>query len=48
MFGGAAEGFDDGGVDFGRGEGIAGRNVREAHERMREGELPRFLQAIGG
>ena len=44
MFGGAAECFDDGGVDFGSGEGIAGRNVCEAHERMHEGELPRVIE----
>jgi hypothetical protein len=44
MFGGAAERFDDGGVDFGSGEGIAGRNVCEAHERMHEGELPRVIE----
>jgi hypothetical protein len=43
-FGGAAERFDDGGVDFGGVEGIAGRNVCEAHERMHEGELPRVIQ----
>jgi hypothetical protein len=44
VFGGAAERFDDGGVDFGSGEGTAGRNVREAHERMHEGELPRVIE----
>jgi len=27
VFGGAAECFDDGGVDFGGGEAIASRNV---------------------
>ena len=44
MFAAAAERFDDGGVDFGSGEGIAGRNVCEAHERMHEGELPRVIE----
>ena len=44
MFGGAAERFGDGGVDFGSGEGIAGRNVCEADERMHEGELPRVIE----
>jgi hypothetical protein len=43
--GGAAERFDDGGVDFGSGEGVAGRNVCEAHERMHEGELARRLRS---
>src|ERR1700736_3471 len=42
--GGAAEGFDDGGVDFGSGEGIASRDVREADERMHQGELPRVIE----
>jgi hypothetical protein len=37
----AAEGFDDGGVGFGSGEGIASRDVSEADERMHQGELPR-------
>src|SRR5215471_9045435 len=36
MFASAAERFDDGWVDFGSGEGIAGGNVCEAHERMHE------------
>ena len=40
----AAEGFDDGGVDFGSGEGIASRDVREADERMHQGELPRVIE----
>ena len=44
MFGGAAERFDDGGVHFGSGEGIAGRNVCEAHQRMHQGELPRVIE----
>ena len=35
VLGGAAERFDDGGVDFGSGEGIASRDVREADERNR-------------
>jgi hypothetical protein len=43
-FWGAAERFDDGGVDFGSGEGIAGRDVCEAHERVHEGELPRVIK----
>jgi len=29
---GAAERFDDGGVDFGCSEGVAGRDMREAHQ----------------
>jgi hypothetical protein len=44
MVGVAAEGFDDGGMDFGSGEGIASRDVREADERMHEGELPRVIE----
>jgi hypothetical protein len=40
----AAEGFDDGGVDFGSGEGIASRDVREADDRMHQGELPRVIE----
>ena len=44
MFAGAAERFDDGRVDFGSGEGIAGRNVCEAHKRTHEGELPRVIE----
>ena len=43
-FGGAAECFDDGGVDFGSGEGIAGCDVCEAQERMHQGELPRVIE----
>jgi hypothetical protein len=31
---GEAERFNDGGVDFGRSEGVAGGDVREAHERV--------------
>jgi hypothetical protein len=31
-------------VDFGSGEGIAGRNVCKAHERMHQGELPRVIE----
>ncbi len=42
--GGAAERFDDNGVDFGSGEGIAGGDVREADERMHQGELPRVIE----
>ena len=41
VLGGAAERFDDGGVDFGRSEGVAGGDVREAHQRVHEGKLPR-------
>ena len=44
MFAAAAERFDDGWVDFGSGEGIAGGNVCEAHERTHEGELPRVIE----
>ena len=44
MFGGAAERFDDGGVEFGGGEGIAGCDMCEAHERMHQGELPRVVE----
>ena len=44
MFAGAAERFDDGGVDLGSGEGVAGRNVCEAYERMHEGKLPRVIE----
>src|SRR5215469_11998015 len=40
----AAERFDDGWVDFGSGEGIAGGNVCEAHEGTHEGELPRVIE----
>ena len=43
-FGGAAERFEDGGVDFGRRKGIAGRDVCKAHKRMHEGELPRVIE----
>ena len=43
MFGGATERFDDVGVDFGSGEGIAGRDMCEAHECVHEGELPRVI-----
>ena len=43
-FGGAAERFDDGGMDFGGGEGIAGCDVCEACERMHQGELPRMIE----
>ena len=43
-FGGAAERFDDGGMDFGGGEGIAGCDVCEAYQRMHEGELPRVIE----
>src|SRR5436190_12781407 len=42
--GGAAERFGDGGVDFGSGEGIASRDVREADERMHQGELPWVIE----
>jgi hypothetical protein len=41
---GAAERFDDGGVDFGRSEGVAGGDVREAHQRMNESKLPRVIE----
>jgi hypothetical protein len=34
----------DGGVDFGRSEGVAGGDVREAHQRMHQGELPRVIE----
>src|SRR6266852_8471117 len=44
VLGGAAERFDDGGVDFGSGEGIASRDVREADERMHQGELPWVIE----
>ena len=39
-FGGAAEGFEDGGMDFGSGEGIASCDVCEAHKRMHQGTHP--------
>jgi hypothetical protein len=42
--GGAAERFDDGGVDFGGRKGIVSRVVCEAHKRMHEGELPRVIE----
>ena len=38
-FGGASEGFDDVRMDFRGGEGVAGGNVRKAHERVHQGEL---------
>jgi hypothetical protein len=38
-FGGAAEGVDDGGVDFGSSEGIAGGDVCEAYERNASGRV---------
>ena len=44
VFGSAAERFDDAGVDFGSGEGIAGCDVCEAQERMHQGELPRVIE----
>ncbi len=44
MFGGAAKRLDDGGVDFGSGEGVAGRDVCEAYECVHEGELPRMIE----
>ena len=43
-FRGAAEGFDDGRVDFGGCEGIASRDVCEAYERMHQGELPWVIE----
>jgi hypothetical protein len=43
-FAGAAKRFEDGGVEFGRGESIAGRDVCEAHERMHESELARVIE----
>ena len=43
-FTGAAKRFEDGGVELGRGEGIAGRDVCEAHERMHESELARVIE----
>jgi hypothetical protein len=43
-FGGAAERFDDGGMDFGGGEGIGGCDVCEGYERMHHGELPRMIE----
>ena len=42
--GDAAERFDDGGMDFGGGDGIAGCDVCEAYQRMHEGELPRVIE----
>jgi hypothetical protein len=45
--GGAAERFDDGGLDFGGRKGIASRDVCEAHKRTHEGELPRGDRALG-
>jgi len=45
---GAAKRFDDGRVDFGGGEGAAGRDMREAHERMHEGQLPRVIELEAG
>jgi hypothetical protein len=44
VFGDAAKRFDDERVDFGSGEGVAGRDVCEAGERMHEGELPRVIE----
>jgi hypothetical protein len=32
------------GVDFARSEGVAGGDVREAHERVHEGKLPRVIE----
>jgi hypothetical protein len=40
----ASECLDDVRVDFRGGEGIAGGNVREAHEGVHEGELPRVIE----
>ena len=48
MFGGAAEGFDDGGMDFGSGEGIASRDVCEAHKRVHQSKLPRMIELEAG
>jgi hypothetical protein len=31
-------------VDFARSEGVAGGDVREAHERVHEGKLPRVIE----
>src|SRR5215471_6711732 len=44
VLGGAAERFDDGGVDFGGSEGVAGGDVREAHQRMHERKLPGVIE----
>jgi hypothetical protein len=40
----AAERFDDGRVDFGGGECGCRRDVREAHQRVHEGKLPRVIE----
>jgi hypothetical protein len=48
MFAAATERFDDGRVDFGGGEGIAGRNLCEAHERTHEAELPQVIELEAG
>ena len=47
-FGGAAERFEDGGMDFGSGEGIASSAVCEAHKRMHQGKLPRMIELEAG
>src|SRR5262245_29046886 len=44
VLGVAAERCDDGGVDFGGGECVAGGDVREAHQRVHEGKLPRVIK----
>ena len=40
----AFECLDDVGVEFGGGKGIASGNVREAHEGVHQGELPRVIE----
>jgi hypothetical protein len=46
--GGAAERFDDGGMDFGGGECIAGCNVGEAYKRMHQRKLTRVIELEAG
>jgi hypothetical protein len=36
------------GVDFGGSEGVAGGDVREAHQRMHEGKLPGVIELEAG
>ena len=48
VVGGAAERFDDGGMDFCGGEGIGGRDVCEAYKRTHQCELPRVVELEAG
>jgi hypothetical protein len=48
LLAGTAERVDEGGVEFGCREGIAGRDVCEPDEGVHDGELPRMIQLEAG